>query len=172
MRSSGNPRIRFARQRPSAEVCASVLVALALLVPSCVLPEVELVDDLPGGGRGGGRAWTGGRGGLPVGGNAGMGPSIGNSCDWNTGRCADLSCERSCPSTDGNYCRNACNGVLECVKSKSDCVTATDLVCAARDGSGRPDVCTTQWETAGGATTPMNSAAKNALALLDCLCLD
>jgi hypothetical protein len=183
--------VRRTRYWPGLSVYA-VLVAVGAIPSACLLPEVELVDQLGNGNSGtGGRAGsTGGKSGVTggwggrdgtfggrdgkgggastsTGGVATTGPSIGDQCNWDSGRCDDSSCASACPTNDGNYCRDSCQAVIDCVTANPQCQTLSDPVCALRN-IGRPNECTSVWENATG--DAMNSPGKVALAYITCVC--
>jgi hypothetical protein len=182
---------RRARHLPELFL-SGLLVAVGFVPSACLLPEVELVDQLGSGGSAGAKPASGGRasmGGVTAmggksgsvggwggrdgsfGGRDGMtspGASISDQCNWSSGSCDDLSCESACPTNAGDYCRSSCEALVDCVSRNPDCQTLTDPVCGLRSATGRPNACTADWEGATG--DAITSPGKIALAYITCVC--
>lgn len=168
MKTSGRNPIRRAGHFPRVTL-ASLLIVTTALPGACLLPKVELVDELGEGGgfTNSGRNSFGGRSGS-FGGRAGSGvPSAGDDCDWGSARCDAVSCAAVCPTNDSDYCKNACLSVVNCARANEECITRADPYCAMRE-NGRPKICTATWETASG--TAANAPAKLAGPFIECVC--
>jgi hypothetical protein len=72
----------------------------------------------------------------------------------------------------GTYCAMACNAYIDCFKAHPGCAKASDPYCIVRSG-GAANVCTSQWESAGGQQTgPGASGSPSfvAAAYVTCAC--
>lgn len=107
-----------------------------------------------------------GSGGTLGEGGTGGDPPPPDGCDWTAPSCADESCEEACPTNDGGDCVNRCGPLVACLQEHPNCGTDADPMCVKRD-EGASNVCTTEWETAGGG---MQTPSELAVAFFECAC--
>ncbi|MFZ5890775.1 MAG: hypothetical protein ACOY0T_06955 [Myxococcota bacterium] len=75
-----------------------------------------------------------------------------STCDWDM--CASKSCMTGCPTNDGGHCARVCGEYIACFQMNPGCSTSADPLCVTRNSStGKENVCTMKWESAGGMST-------------------